>query len=142
MSFDWSHYLYLSGDLLHRHSDVTTYDSACWRTIISRSYYAALHVAKAYCVRTDKRLWARVERAARHERQRGDGPLRSHSLIDDWFEKRDNAPENEAADILRTLREARTRADYEAGEDISMRDAEAAYGQAKEIIEEMAAIIG
>lgn len=131
MSFDWRQFLLLSGDLLNGHQKVTEHQDACWRTVISRSYYAALHTAQSYCEEKDNRRLRKI----RHDAGQGrDVPGRSHDIVLQWFEESRNKPEREAADTLRTLKAERVKADYHADKAISATTAQAAYEQAKELI--------
>ena len=131
--FDWSDYLSLSVELLQGHGKVTHHPLACWRTVVSRSYYAAFHVAEVYG-RTNGggKRWKRLQ-----HQWGGDPNKEVHEFVRQWFVQSPNDEEKKLGAKLYDLRDKRKEADYKGWVSISEEDAEWAREVAHQIIEEL-----
>ncbi len=133
MAFDWYDYLSLSGDLLAGHQSVTTYHDACWRTVVSRSYYAVFQLALAHCNARGDALWRRITSESRNRDQvRG-----LHDQVIAWFQRSSAPAEIAIGRRLLALKDMRIVADYRCLSDCSRRQAEIAYREAQSLIQEI-----
>ncbi len=124
-NFDWSDYLDLSKELLTTHAAVTGHKLACWRTVVSRAYYAAFHVAADYCRTKHQRKLGRLN---------NDYPGRDHDNVCQCLADSRNEEENRIGSWLSGLKMERKDADYRASDEFDRDRAEMACLSADKIV--------
>lgn len=130
-NFDWPDYLGLSHELLANHETATVHKLACWRTIVSRAYYAAFHVADNYCKR---KYMGRLRNLDRQY------PGRDHDNVRQCLVDSTNDEETNIGSWLGSLKMERKDADYTAEQEFDEDRAEMACLSADKIVRGLSAL--
>lgn len=125
MPFDWTNYMGFARELAIAHAVVTQYPEACWRTVVSRSYYAAYGLAAAYYMANGGPAAVARPDTGMHER------------VIDWFRRRPTRAERLVATRLQRLKRRRLDADYREHRHCGEAEAMSAYAEASRLLAHM-----
>jgi len=96
MSFDWRHYLTLA-EQMQAHAGEYPNDEACYRTVVSRAYYAVYCLVRNYIANVDSRTFYSDD----------------HQAIQSYLLRHPHRPRKRLGNQLRLLRQHRNKADYD-----------------------------
>jgi len=112
MNFEWDHYLEVAENLC-RHASETEEEEACFRSAISRAYYAVFHESRVYL--NDSGLM--------------------HAQVYNTLRDRPSRIDKQLFEAFRLTRRSREVADYERSKEVHAEDAEKVIRSARKFIE-------